>query len=191
MDVEDRQGYLLKPVVRSAACHVFLSSGSDVLAERNRFEELTKVLNEQLHWADFQGMHINVVRWEQDAPHRTGGDPNAEFRAQAARAHLTVVLLHDDIRAGTEDELKAALCEDDVQIAVIWMDPAHPRSKKALALKRFLEGVKDELIWDRTGPPGSDQAYVSMARVLSRVVFDVLKALFESGEIGSVHYETR
>jgi hypothetical protein len=183
--------YLLRPPSDASVCNIFLSSGGDVIAERDRFEEIAKVFSEQLHFemSYRSGGYVHVVRWEQDAPKRTGGDPNAEFRRQAELAHLTVVLLHNDVRTGTKEELEAALAVDDVQLAVIWMKPVNPRKRATLALRRFLQERSHLFIWDQTGPPGSDEAWLSMTRVIARVVISAVASRQAQAE--EVFYEER
>jgi hypothetical protein len=173
-------------------CDIFLSSGSDVFAERDRFEQTAATLNDQLYWTFWNSyplIHLNVVRWEQTAPQKTGGDPNARFREQAERCHITVVLLRDDIRPGTKDELEAALSSEDVQLAVIWMEPEHPRARKTVELNRYLSTKKDEILWEKTGPPGSDRAWQSMFKIINKATFEVFKEITEAGDSGAVYYE--
>jgi hypothetical protein len=120
---DDPPSFLRRNSAYTRRCDIFLSSGSDVHVERDRFERLAEVINNQLYWTFVDSppvVQLNIVRWEQAVPHKTGGDPNAEFRRQAERSHITVVLLHDDIRPGTEDELEAALSAEAVQVSVIW-----------------------------------------------------------------------
>lgn len=188
------QTYVRRALRPSRECVVFLSSGSDLLEERDCFEEMVKIVDEQIHWAEWRQdrVHIRVVRWEQDAAHRAGGDPNAAFRAQAASAHLTVVLLHDDIRPGTKEELEAALLEPDVQIAVVWMEPTHPRRRATVALRRYLEGKKDVVIWSSTGAPGSRAATLAMMRVVARIVADLgrpTESVDPTAELPEMHYD--
>jgi hypothetical protein len=191
---DEASPFLLRAPAYSHRCDIFLSSGSDVFIERDRFERIVKELNDQFHAVFSETfptiVNLHVVRWEQSAPHKTGGDPNAEFRKQAKRAHITVVLLHDDIRPGTKDELEAALNADDVQVAVIWMKPKHPRAQKTVALRKYLESKKDLIIWDSTGEPGSDDAWHSMVRVLTKAALTVLRDTVSVSQRMGVHYES-
>jgi hypothetical protein len=119
---DDPPPFLRRNSAYNRRCDIFLSSGSDVHVERDRFERLAEVINKQLYWSFVDSLpvvQLNIVRWEQSVPQKTGGDPNSEFRRRAERSHITVVLLHDDIRPGTEDELEAALSAEAVQVSVI------------------------------------------------------------------------
>jgi hypothetical protein len=70
------------------------------------------------------------------------------------------------------------------------MKPEHPRAQKSVKLKRYLQSKKEEIIWDPTGEPGSDEAWLSMVRVLTKAAFEVFKEITEAGEIEAVHYES-
>jgi hypothetical protein len=69
------------------------------------------------------------------------------------------------------------------------MKPNHPRAQKSVALKKYLQSKKDEIIWDPTGEPGSYEAWLSMVRVLTKAVFEVFKEITEAGDIDGVLYE--
>ena len=69
------------------------------------------------------------------------------------------------------------------------MKPKHPKAQKSVALKKYLQSKKEEIIWDSTGEPGSDEAWLSMVRVLTKAAFEVFKEITEAGDIEGVHYE--
>ena len=87
------------------------------------------------------------------------------------------------MRKGTKEELEAALAATGVQIAVIWLEPANPKKKETVALRKFLEARSDLIIWDRTGPPGSDEAWLSMTRVIARVVISAIASRQAHSEV--------
>lgn len=180
MTASDADGrYLRRDLMLYRQVTLFLSSGSDMMEQRNQFEELVKEVNDQLQWAEWPQGHafkLHVVRWEQDASRKTGGDPNAEFRRQARMAHLTVVLLHESIRPGTLEELEAALQEKDTQLAVIWMSENRNSRKRSIRdLRRFLQEKNNTIIRHETGEPNSPEAWKAMVRVIARVIADVAR----------------
>jgi hypothetical protein len=80
--------FLRRESAYNRRCDIFLSSGNDIEVERDRFERLADVINKQLYSTFVDSppvVQLNVVRWEQSVPHKTGGDPNGEFRRQAER----------------------------------------------------------------------------------------------------------
>lgn len=171
--------YLRRPVARARSVTIFLSSGSDLGAQRDHFEELVRVVNEQLAAAcgpEQDPLYIHVQRWENDAPKRTDGDPNRAFREKAAKAHVTVVLLWNDIRAGTKEEIREALKEPDVQISAIWFKPEKPRSAPTKQLQTYLDRKKKGFIWDPNGPPGTVESTVPMMKIIARTLADVWAA---------------
>lgn len=186
------QPFLRRPQGLSYGFDIFLSSGSDIVAERDKFEHITATLNDQIYWTFWNAppvFRLHVIRWEQSAPQKTDGDPNARFREQAERCQATVVLLHNDIRPGTKEELKAALGSADVQLSVIWMEPTRPNSKKTRELQAFLNSMKNEFIWEETGPPGSDTAWLSMFKVVNRIALEVFKDITQPDLPAGLHYE--
>lgn len=174
---------------------VFLSSGSDLVDERDHFEEIVKVVNEQVHYQglDEDRFLIRVVRWEQAAPHRADGDPNRRFREEAERADVTVVLLHNDIRPGTKDEIEAALAVPDVEIAVIWMEPDSRRRRVTRELLRYLDDKKNVVVWKMTDAPGTRATSLEMYRVVSGIVLGVMRrtASRQLASGGELFYEQR
>ncbi len=168
----DGPRYIGKPLLRSAGCRFFISSGSDVSDQRDLFDRLVRALSEQFRDWDEGRFHLEVDRWEQDAPRRADGRPNDEFVRRAVDAHCTVVLLATEVRAGTREELEAVLGSSTTQLAVLHMKTP----KKYLrdrTLREFLEGHRNDFLYDVTGPPGSPEAILSMVRVIARTLADV------------------
>lgn len=160
--------YLTKPPRSAQEYEVFISSGSDLLEQRDRFEALATVFTKQ---AIDAGVPYRIItrRWEDATTRRTYGDGNAEFRHDAANAHLIVVLLHEDLRLGTREELDEAIkCSN--QVAIIWMDPppAESRKRDVKELRKALDDLRSEVRWEATGKPGSDASVDKMIAVLAR-----------------------
>ncbi|MCG7595552.1 hypothetical protein [Mycobacterium sp. PSTR-4-N] len=153
---------------------IFLSSGSDLAQQRDLFELLADAINTQALDAGVD-YRLAVRRWEDAVSRKTFGDGNREFRHDAASAHLVVVLLHEDLRPGTKEELLQAVSATQTQVAVIWMDPPPPNSRKRAVkeLHATLDVLKDEVRWSRTGPPGHESVAAAMVEILSRVIMDI------------------
>jgi hypothetical protein len=160
-------GWLRRRADDASTLGVFMSSGSDVTDLRDEFDHMVAETNKQLTWAN-SPLHIRLFRWEDSPPQRADGDPNAQFRELASKAHLTLVLLHDDIRPGTEEELDAALACPDVQVAVLWTgDQTSPKGKK---LRSYLEAHKNSFIWEDTGAPDSERCRLSLIGIIANLL---------------------
>lgn len=164
---------------------LFVSSGQDLIAERDHFCALVEVVDEQMYFAlrnRPDRLHLRATRWENDAAQRAYGDPNGVFRDMASSATLTVVLLHNDLRPGTRNEILAALKRPEVQIAVLCFQPEDASSPETKRLLAFLDRHKKRFLWNDTGPPGSKEASLTMLKVVARASFDGWRAKFLDDE---------
>ncbi|NIK56822.1 hypothetical protein [Kribbella shirazensis] len=168
------KGFILRPGAPVAEFVLFLSSGNDLLPQRDLFDALVRAVDEQFRIRRDQDRPfvLRTDRWEQDAPLKTPGDPNAEFVRRAQAAHATVVLLWGKIRRGTRAEIEGVLEQDDVQLSVIWM-----RESKSIGnrtdLARFLKRNQDKFMYLETGPPGSEDATCAMVTVIAAALADI------------------
>lgn len=162
--------YISRAAARTREIRIFLSSGDDASALRDRFERVVREVDEQFSMRS--DLRFRVVRWEsvpaQKAP---DGNVNALFVNMARDSHLTVVLLLDQIRPGTLEEMEAVLTESDVQLAVLWFR-AGP--DEAPALQEFLEKHRARLLYNATGPPDSEEAWLTMVRIITSVIVDAI-----------------
>lgn len=166
--------YISKPLRPSHACRFFLSSGSDVLPQRDLFERMTNVMSDQFRLAEWAAgrFHLEVDRWEADAPRRSYGHPNEEFVRRATEAHCTVVLLSSSIRPGTQEELEAVLSTKTTQLAVIRMPRPGGRFRDR-NLRTFLESHQSDFIYEVTGEPESIEVALTMVKVITRTIADL------------------
>lgn len=134
-------------------------------------------------------MNLRVVRWEQDAPKRVDGDPNGAFRRMAAAASVTVVLLRNDLRPGTKEEIREALKAPKVQVSALWLAPDHLRSKPTRDLEAYLNRKKQRFIWERTGVPGSREVSASMVKIIARVVGELWASGAADGQESEAYRE--
>ena len=165
--------YFLRPGVPASEFVFFLSSGSDVVIQRDLFDAMVRTTNAQFRLRGDPSRRFNLVvdRWELDAPRRNQTWLNEEFVRRAASAHCTLVLLSADIRPGTLEELEAVLAEPTVQLAVLWMKPLGGRSKRKLT--ELLNSNRDNFLYEVTGAPGSFEATVSMLKVIQAAVAEL------------------
>jgi hypothetical protein len=97
---------------------------------------------------------------------------NAEFVRRARKSHATVVLLADEVRPGTREEIEGVLAETEVQISVIWMDKPG-NSRKQTRLKKYLREQGPQLAYVKTGPPGSHESICAMVGVITAALADL------------------
>lgn len=165
--------YFLRPGAITRRFTMFISSGSDVHQERDFFESAVKAANDQYqrYRTAAAPFYLDTDRWENDAARRTT-EMNAEFVRRAKASHATVVLLADEVRRGTREEIEGVLEVGDVQLSVIWM--IRPGSeRKAGPLKKFLREHENEIAYYKTGEPGSRDAALAVFRVINAAFADL------------------
>jgi hypothetical protein len=163
---------------------LFLSSGDDALALRDRVESLVqKVITPQLREAEFK-LRIEIDRWEQTASQKTPGgqSTNDRFVARAASAHLTLALLLDRLGQGTREEIEAALASG-TEVSALWFIGRAENADSEVA--SFLGDERENLLHERTGKPDSDESWHGILKILFALVLEGLKA--ERGP----HFEER
>ncbi|WP_309067093.1 hypothetical protein [Microbacterium sp.] len=176
MPPTDSPNFFLRPGRTVTRFTFFISSGADVRQQRDLFEQLVRATSEQFRLRPDPGREflLDVDRWEQDAPRRTTA-MNAEFVRRALESHATVVLLADEIRKGTKEEIEAILADSRSQLSVIWMQ--NPDStRKQRALKAYLREKEDQIAYHLTGPAGSPDAMVAMVRVIAASLADITRS---------------
>jgi hypothetical protein len=153
----------------------FISSGNDVAAQRQLLDKMIEEANNQFHIRrdNDHPFTLKVDRWEHDAARRTG-EMNEEFVRRACEAHFVVVLLCNEVRSGTREEIEAVLQRRDVQLSVIWMEgPEDGRNTRQL--KRFLSEHEKQIAYQRTGPPDSPDSVLAMVRVVTAALADITR----------------
>lgn len=151
----------------------FISSGDDVAAQRDLFDAMVRTTDNQFRQRRDQSRPFTLVvdRWENDAGRRTT-TMNEEFVRRACKAHAIVVLLANEIRPGTKEEIEGVLGETDVQVSVIWMDNPE-NSRKSAALKKYLREHGPQVAYKKAGPPGGDKAICAMVEVITAALADL------------------
>lgn len=171
-----------RPPTPTLSYRVFLSSGSDLTVQRDQFKEICDQLNTQLAMTNSR-IRIDLKRWEDQGSFKVQNDANERFRQLAIESHLTVVLLADSIRTGTQDELEAALSENKVQLEILWMRSTHPgqaRKPPGLGkLERYLKTKQEQVIWTQCEGPGSFSSIIHMYRILTTFIFRNIALLDE------------
>jgi len=151
----------------------FISSGADVAAQRDLFDAMVRTTDNQFRQRRDLSRPFTLVvdRWENDAGRRATV-MNEEFVRRACNAHAIVVLLANEIRPGTKEEIEGVLKETDVQVSVIWMDKSE-NSRRCTALKKYLHERGPQVAYVKTGPPGSDKAICAMVEVITAALADL------------------
>jgi len=160
-----------------AAMHsVFLSSGSDLKRLRDFADSLMRqILNSLLLHHGIQ-VRFDVDRWEDTAPQITPGKVNDLFVERALKSDVTIVLLQDELRPGTEGELKAVLESggDRPQVCVLWFQPTQRASKKEVArIRSLLDPLSEKMLWKDSIPLTANDPDAAFLEIV-RVVVDVL-----------------
>ncbi|WP_150116546.1 hypothetical protein [Williamsia herbipolensis] len=181
-------GYLISAPLETAEAQIFISSGSDMQPYRDLVDSLAKRMTDQAVDAG-KRFRLQIRRWEAAAPRRTGGDGNREFRYDAANSHLVLVLLHGDLRDGTREELEEALDGDKAQVAVIWISPPPPKSRRRDVkwLHQKMDERSNDIRWEKAHT--SLDAIGAIVGVLSRVLIDL--ASQDSSEERGAYSESR
>lgn len=175
MTVPGPTDYFLRPGDAVTQFVFFLSSGSDVAAERDLFDLMVREASNQfrLRRDPARPFTFEVDRWEHDAPRRTIA-MNEEFVRRACESHATVVLLSTEVRRGTREEIEGVLAQQKVQLSIIWMEDPQSRNRSK-PLKKFLAENQDKFAYYRTGAPGSPEAIVAMVGVIAAALADITR----------------
>ena len=176
-----------RPPTQTYSYQVFLSSGSDLAVQRDQFKTICDQLNTQLAMTNSR-IRIDLKRWEDQGGFKVQNDANERFRKLAIDSHLTVVLLADSIRNGTQEELEAALAEEQVQLEVLWMrseQAGRTRRPTGLTkLEKYLDTKRNQVIWTQCEGPGSFSSIIHMYRILTTFVLRSIAQLDESDGSG-------
>lgn len=115
-------------------------------------------------------LRFECYRWEEYSPQKApdGGKVNDIFVGRVRESHLTIVLLHDEVRPGTAEELNAALEEEEVQLAVMRFSKAEENGD-ITTLKATLS---EKVLFSDTRAINSDEAWVRLARPIIRKLVD-------------------
>jgi hypothetical protein len=142
---------------------IFLSSSDEAEFRRLR-ERIQRLIYDRIvpalveHYPQTQ-ITLRVCRWEQHAPQY---DPersvNEIFVEQARRAHFVLVLLFDEIRPGTRQELEAALAASvDVKILVFDRPGQVENSNQEMLLKSLKATYG--LLYEKCGCPDDEATW--------------------------------
>jgi len=152
---------------------IFLSSGDDAKDLRDRVDALVRdAINSQLLDADVR-VRLEVDRWERTAAQRAapGRHTNDLFVQRALSSNVTLTLLLDAMGDGTKEELEAVLDADN-EVSALWFIPRDESPSSEVA--DFLRPHRERLYHDKTGDPQSDESWIGIVRVLTRVLIEGL-----------------
>lgn len=163
----------LNPPSARRTYRIFLSSGDDAVALRERIDQLiSEAINSQLIDANAD-LRIEIDKWERTAATSNNPDEstNDRFVAKALDSDLTLALLLDKIGNGTKEEIEATL-DAKKPVSVLWFVPRNSQPNTPVA--KFLAPKRDLLYWDKTGRPEDDASWHGIVRIALSVVLSGL-----------------
>jgi hypothetical protein len=138
------------------------------------------VLAPQLREFPEAGVTLAVDMWERSAPRKAkkGSTVNDQFVERARTSALTLVLILDELRGGTREELDAAIAEDEVEVAVVLFSPPSGTSPKKLAKReKDIRRLRDQVLYDQCDRgPNSDAAWLAITRVVTYFALAALRS---------------
>ena len=166
--------FLLRSGDDSKKYTVFLSYGEDGRQMCDLLDSMLREANAQLMEQGIPAM-IYADRWDHSAAQRVdSGHVNEVFVERAAASHLTIVLLTNEIRPGTREELEAVLQNTETQLAVIWFDVGGEATEIGTPTGTYLkEVVNERMLYLKTGAFDSPQAWQSIFKVVTRLVVHI------------------
>lgn len=169
--------FLPRSADETRVVRIFLSSGTDLNPQRDLFRRMVEATNAQFReWGDrSRPWHIVVEDWEGHVAARSPGAVNDMFINQALSCHATLVMFAKELRPGTLGELEAVLPVGEIQLSVIWMKQDGQRGTRKMrdVLAKCREG--ELLLYEETGPPGSEASVVALLKVIQAIVADLTK----------------
>lgn len=144
---------------------VFVSSGDDLIAMRNKVEGLIeRSVNPELA---SRGVFFKADLWERDPPRRLlpWETVDDEFVERACDSDLVMALLLSRLGAGTKKEILAVL-RSPVELKLLWFVDRDERPNTRVA--RFLRKLaRRQLVrYRRAGRPGTDESEQAITQVL-------------------------
>ncbi len=152
---------------------VFISSGDDAVALRNRVERvLVQVFNPQLRDAQIP-VRFEARRWERAAAQKasTGAKTNDIFVEQARQSNWVIAILHDKIGKGTEEEILAVLPSKPPELIVLWA-PTQKNSEVA----DFLRTRQNDLLFAHLQDPDSEDGWLLLLQNLVSILLGATSA---------------
>jgi hypothetical protein len=159
---------------------IFLSSGEDAQALRNRVERVVQnCLNAQLSHRGWP-IQFPIWRWEDvDARAATEHDRsvNDTFVRMARESSVVIVLLRDELRPGTREELLAVKDDPDVDLKVLWFcTHGKFRRRRSTSVRTFLDSHRDTILYTRIDDEHGEEAWVAIMRNLVSTLLMALRS---------------
>jgi hypothetical protein len=155
---------------------IFISSAQDAEVLRDRVERVVNdCINKQL---SMRAWHVQfpIWRWE-DVEARAadrGETVNDTFVQMARESSVVIVLLLDDLKPGTREELMAVRDDPDVDLKVLWFRRGRRLHLRQSSVEKFLNRHQDVILHTRIDGLDSEEAWVVVTRNL---IATLLKAL--------------
>jgi hypothetical protein len=119
-------------------------------------------------------LRFEIDRWEDHAAQRaTTANLNDIFVQCAKESHITLVLLLNEIRPGTREEIEGVLSEGNTQLAVLRFKENDDDELADEDLRKYLLANRSRLLYKEVVGPDSDEAWGAIIAVLARVVAEV------------------
>lgn len=159
---------------------LFLSSSDQQALRRLRRRVKTlvdDVVSPELRRSDTQ-VGLVVDLWEREAPGRVpeGETPNSRFVQLALSSHLTLVLIVDELRDGTREELEAVLAAGGPELMVLSFAPTQATPPEKLeALDNYFATIKEQVIYRRCAGPDSADAWLGLFKAITAFTVAALR----------------
>lgn len=175
---------------------VFLSSGDDLAELRNG---VAKLINEVISPELLEhgtGVQLSVSRWEYTPAQRaTGVRLNEDFVRLALDSHLTMVLIRDELRPGTEEEFKAVITEggpNRPELSVFWFEPTNRiQPKEETRIQNLLDRYRDKIRYVGHPPLGKPSEATSWMEIFRTLIHLAFTAIGDDNRAQGVRSEER
>jgi len=154
---------------------VFLSSGDDALLMR---DEVSTFVDHSVNGVlrdTGAAVRFEVERWEETPAQRnpSGEAGNAKFVRKAQAADVTLTLLVERLGDGTREELDGVLDETDKELSALWY--VERTAWPACDVASWLDQRREDIHFDRIGPPGAPENAHGLFRVFLRLVLQAVQ----------------
>jgi hypothetical protein len=161
---------------------IFISSSADASQLRDRVDRVVhRALNAPLSHSAWR-VSFPIWRWEdvEARAAKSGKSVNDTFVQMARESSVVIVLLHDQLRPGTKEELLAVKDDADVDLKVLWFPirPSWLRLGRPTPVQRFLGLHQNDIGYNCFDDFDSEEAWIHL---IQNLVSTLLKALRSEG----------
>jgi hypothetical protein len=156
---------------------IFISYGDDAIALKVKVKRLVEeAINRQLSHSAWAATQLVVWDWRDIAARRApaGGRTNDIFVEMVRASSVTIVLLFDRLPPGSEEELLAAVEEEEVDLKVFWLNRRR-RWRRSSEVGRFLDAHSDRFDYLELSELDSDDTWLALTNNLVAVLLGALR----------------